>query len=255
MEYTLITGASGGIGECLAMICASHGANLVLVARSGDKLEKIKSAIAEKYSVDVRIFAMDLTEESAPEKLFAQTEGEGLAISTLVNNAGFGDWGAFTECDWQKQADMVQLNIVAIMHLCRLYAPKMKERGRGNIMNLSSVAALSAGPYMSVYYASKSFVLSFSQALREELLPYGIKVTALCPGPTATGFERNAGIKNKRLFSSAGKKEKVARAGYKAMVKGKAIRMASKYSHMSLIGSRLFSRRICRKFVGKINKG
>lgn len=255
MEYTLITGASGGIGECLAHICASHGANLILVARSADKLEEVKSAIVKKFSVDVKVFAMDLTEEDAPEKLFGKTEGEGLIVNALINNAGFGDWGEFAGCDWQKQSDMVKLNIVALMHMCRLYAPEMKKRGKGNILNLSSVAAMSAGPYMSVYYASKSFVLSFSQALREELLPYGVKVTALCPGPTATGFEKNAGIKNKRLFSSAGKKEKIARAGYRAMAKGKAICMAGKYSRLALIGSRVCSRRTCRKFVGKINKG
>lgn len=255
MDYTLITGASGGIGECLAHVCASHGDNLILVARSGDKLEEVKSALTKKFSVDVKVFEMDLTGEDAPEKLFDKTEGEGLTVNALVNNAGFGDWGGFCECDWQKQSDMVKLNILALMHLCRLYAPKMKERGKGNILNLSSVAAMSAGPYMSVYYATKSFVLSFSQALREELLPYGVKVTALCPGPTATGFEKNAGIKNKRLFSSAGKKEKIARAGYKAMAKGKAICMAGKYSRLALIGSRICSRRTCRKFVGKINKG
>lgn len=255
MNYTLITGASGGIGECLAELCARDKNNLILVARRKENLEVVKNRLTEKYGVQVITVEKDLTQENAAEELYAFTEENNLCIDVLINNAGFGDWGAFIDCDVKKQDDMIKLNILTLMHTCKLFGKDMKERGGGKIMNLASVASFCAGPYMSVYYASKAFVLSFSQAIREELLPYGVTVTALCPGPTATDFEKNAGIGNQRLFSAAGSKMKVAKKGYKAMKKGKAICVTGKYATATVVGTRLASRRTCRKVVGKMNKG
>lgn len=255
MNYTLITGASGGIGERLAEICAKNGENLILVARSEDKLEAVKNSLTQKYGVDVVTIVKDLTCENAAEELWSFAEEKNLCVNALINNAGFGDWGEFVGCDMKKQDDMISLNIVTLIHMCKLFGKAMKKRGGGKIMNFASVAAFCAGPYMSVYYASKAFVLSFSQALREELLPYGVTVTALCPGPTATDFEKNAGIGNQRLFSAAGSKEKIAKKGYKAMRKGKAVCVTGKYSAITVVGTRIASRRTCRKLVGKMNRG
>ena len=195
MAYTLVTGASGGIGMALAKEFAKHGHDLIIVARTAEKLELLKTELEKEYGIHVEAVAADLSKEAERESLFRYTQQKGMEVENLVNNAGFGDSNAFLEAAWVRQKNMVELNILALMHLTHLYGNEMKKKGKGRILNLSSVAAFSAGPYMSIYYASKGFVLSLSEAMFEELKGSGITVTALCPGPTATGFEKNAGMK------------------------------------------------------------
>ena len=251
--WTLITGASGGIGRELAEIFAESGHNLILVARSEGKLAELRDRLTAEHGVEARVIAADLSLPDAAERLHERTQG--LVVDNLVNNAGFGDWGGFLDSDWGRQEQMVQLNITALMQMCRLYGRDMRERGFGHILNLSSVAAFCAGPYMSVYYATKAYVLSFSQALSEELADTGVTATALCPGPTSTGFESAARMKDSKMFTALhpAKARDVAQRGYDAMQEGKAVAYHSTTTTLMNIGSRLFSRRAARRFAAGIN--
>ena len=249
MAYTLITGASSGIGLELAKEFAKHGHNLILAARTGSKLEALKVELENTYPVKVETFAADLSIEEERNRLFAYTQSAGIDVEILVNNAGFGDSNAYLDTSWERQKNMVELNVLALMHLSHLYGNDMKKRGTGKILNLSSAAGLSAGPYMPIYYASKAFVLSLSQAMYEELSGSGVTVTALCPGPTATGFEKSAGMENAKMFHTIGTEtaESVARCGYKAVMKGKAVVYHGKITHGFNIASRLLPRSFVRK--------
>lgn len=252
-RYALITGASGGIGKEIAEIFAAEGHDLILAARRKEKLEELKAYLEEKYAVEVLAFPIDLSKKDAAEELHEKTRG--LAVDNLVNNAGFGDFKAFMDSEWSRQADMVQLNITALMQMSYLYGKDMRKHGFGHILNLSSVAAFCAGPYMSVYYASKAYVLSFSQALSEELKGSGVTVTALCPGPTSTGFESAARMKGSKMFTAlkTASPKDVALCGYKAMQAGKPVACHSVNTKLMNIGSRLLSRKAARRFAMKIN--
>ncbi len=223
-EYALITGASGGIGFELATIMASKGHNLILVARNIEKLKEIAEVLSQKYKVDVQYFQADLTLEKERADLLSKFAESNFIISILVNNAGFGDAGYFVETNWLKTNRMIQLNIVALTHLTRELLPAMVRKGKGRILNVASIAGFMPGPLMSVYYATKSFVISFSDALNEELKETGVRVTALCPGPVETNFFNYAGASeakiNKILRPASAKS--VAHYGYKSMMKGKA---------------------------------
>lgn len=249
MAYTLITGASGGIGKELAKEFAKHGHDLVLVARSGDKLAALKQELENAYRIKAEVFVADLSDEEERNKLYSYTQSHDLEVDILVNNAGFGDSNAYLDVPWERQKNMVELNVLALMHLSHLYGNDMKKRGNGKILNLSSAAGLSAGPYMPIYYASKAFVLSLSQAMYEELSGSGVTVTALCPGPTATGFEKSAGMENAKMFHTIGTEtaESVAKCGYKAVMKGKAVVYHGKITHGFNIASRLLPRSFVRK--------
>lgn len=169
-HITLITGASGGIGFALAEEFAKNHHNLILVARNEDKLKQIKEQLKKTYGINVEVFAADLSRDEERIRLFDYTKQRNWQVDILVNNAGFGDANACLDASWERHKNIVDLNIVSLMHLSYLYGNEMKKNGYGKIMNLSSVAAFSAGPYMSVYYASKAFVLSLSQAMQEELV-------------------------------------------------------------------------------------
>lgn len=160
-----------------------------------------------------------------------------------MNNAGFGDKASFVDSDWNRQENMAKLNILALMKMTYVFGSDMKKRGRGRILNLSSVAAFSGGPNMSIYYASKAFVLSFSQSVNAELKPYGVTVTALCPGPTATGFEKAAGMKQSKMFSLFPQKpHDVAEVGYRACMNGKAVKYHSPVTYGFNFLSRILPR-------------
>ena len=253
--YTLITGASGGIGRELACEFARHGHNLVLVARSADKLEELAGTLSGSYDVDVRVFACNLAEENAAERVYTFTRTEGLVIDNLVNNAGYGDRAAFVDSDWERQRDMVQVNIISIMQLTYLYGQDMRARGFGHILNLSSVAAFCAGPYMSIYYASKAFVLSFSEAVAEELRGTGVTVTALCPGPTNTGFERAANMEGSKMFSMGhpASARDVAAHGYRAMQRGRTVVYDSAFTKAVNVAARLAPRAVIRTFAKRVD--
>lgn len=251
----LVTGASGGLGEEFARMFAQEGFDLLLVARREDRLRALRDELEETHGVEVHTFPCDLAREDAALDVYDYVLGRGMHIDALVNNAGFGDSGAFHEADWQRQRDMVQVNMVALMQLTRLLVPHMVERGCGMVLNLSSVAAFSAGPYMSVYYATKAYVLSFSEALSEELAGTGVTVTALCPGPTATGFESAASMESgSAMFRHAAGAADVARDGYVAMRAGKAVCLQGAFTKVMAFGSRIVPRSVARRIATRMNR-
>lgn len=168
-KTALITGASGGIGYELAKVFASNGYNLILVARSTDKLQQIQTELAQSHNIQTHVISQDLSQADSPLTLFDQIQQQGLAVDVLVNNAGFGDYGPFASADWSKQGALLQLNMVTLTQLTRLFLPPMLERGSGKILNVASTAAFQPGPFMATYYASKSYVMSFTEALAHEL--------------------------------------------------------------------------------------
>lgn len=255
-DCCLITGASGGIGMEFARIFAQNGHDLILVARSRDKLEALKEELETRYAVDVGVYPADLTSSTEIENLYEYLTYANLRVDVLVNNAGFGDLGAFLDSAWERQQALIDLNITALVRLTYLIGNDMKKRGSGKIINLSSVAAFSAGPNMSLYYASKSFVLSFSESLAEELKGSGVTVTALCPGPTATGFEKNANMGKSVMFSrfKPATAEQVAKAGYHAAMRGKNVKYHGFVTYAFNIASRLLPRSAARSFASGMNR-
>lgn len=224
-RYTLITGASKGIGLEFANLFAKNHYNLVLVARSSDLLNSLKEKLEQEYNIKVVVLTYDLTRENVAYELYEHTTKLGLKIEHLVNNAGFGDYGDFLETSDIKNRNMIQLNIITLMELTKLYAKDMKKYGYGKILNVASIASFLPGPLMATYYATKSFVLSFSEALHKELHKTGITVTALCPGTTKTNFFTEASANDSNLLKNlkpADPKD-VAKYGYKKMMKGRAV--------------------------------
>ena len=221
MSLALITGASSGIGRELARIHAEASGDLVLVARSEGKLNAPKNELEAAHGIAAHVIAMDLTEEDAPQRLFDEVHARGLTVDHLVNNAGFGGVGRFHERDWAADRAMIQLNVVALAALCRLFLPEMVARGSGRVLNVSSTASLLPGPMQAVYYATKAFVTSFSNAVHEELRGTGVTVTALLPGATETDFGKVSGMDKTELFDQTASARSVAQDGYDAMLAGK----------------------------------
>jgi len=250
----LITGASGGIGLELARLCAKGGHDLILVARNQAKLEEVARYLSGMYQIRAEVIAADLTDPEAPQAIIQEIESRGLVVDVLINNAGFGDWGLFGRADLQRQLDMVQVNITALTVLTRLVLPGMVSRHRGRILNVASVAGFAPGPLMAVYYASKAYVVSFSEAISNELQGTGITVTALCPGPTRTGFMERAGMQGSNLAAAPHimAVEPVALAGYRGMMRGSVVvvpGLGNKFLIFSIrLGPRWLVRRITRWF-------
>lgn len=222
MTYTLITGASKGLGKAMAYECARLGQNLVLTARSKELLHIIADELHKKYTVDVRIVALDLTEKGAAERLYDWCRSEQLEISGLINNAGFGNTGAFYTTEKKRDDDMLTVNCMVLTELTKLFLQDMISHHQGRILNVASTASFQPGPFGTVYYASKAYVYSFSCALWEELKGTGVSVTVLCPGPTDTDFFQEAhmeALKLRRVHMMDA--ITVARAGVKAMMRGK----------------------------------
>ncbi len=221
----LVTGGSGGIGLQIAKVLARNEFDLVLVARKRDALEAAAGQLEGKYAVRAHVFAADLGRRDAPLAIFEFLHNENIAIEVLVNNAGFGLAGEFADTDLQRELDMIQVNISALTHLTKLFLPAMIKRGSGRVMNVASTAAFQPGPLMAVYYATKAYVLSFSEALAEELRHSGVTVTALCPGPTHTDFAAAALVGNSRLFTAFGVADAadVAEYGVSAMMRGRRV--------------------------------
>ncbi len=221
----LITGASGGIGYEFAKLLAKDCGALVLVARDETKLHAVKKELEAFAPVKALVLPRDLSLPNAAARLYEELEQAHITVDILINNAGFGSQGAFVDREWQSDSDMIAVNITALTQLTKLFAKGMVERKYGRILNVASTAAFLPGPFMAVYYATKAYVLSFSEALARELRGTGVTVTALCPGPTATGFASTAGAEHSRLFRymKLATSADVARYGYEAMVKGKVV--------------------------------
>jgi len=225
MSTALITGASNGIGLELARIHASKGDNLILVARNLTKLIGLKFELESKFKISILVLEKDLSKTNSANEVFKETSEKGIQIDYLINNAGFGDFGMFADSGLDKQLQMINLNIIALTSLTRLYLTEMIKRRSGKIMNVASTAAFQPGPTMAVYYATKAYVLHFSEAIANELQGSGVTVTALCPGATESGFQAAANmyesklVKGKKLPSS----KEVALYGYKSMMNNKTV--------------------------------
>ena len=223
-QTALITGASNGIGLELARIHAKRGGDLVLVARSQDKLKQLADELRAQYDgIQITVIAQDLTMPQAAQSVFAQTEQLGIQVDILINNAGFGGHGRFFERELAKEQQMIQLNITALTELTHLYLQGMVARRRGKILNVSSTASFMPGPLQAVYYATKAYVTSFSQAVAEEVREFGITATALCPGAVATDFVAAGDLQGVGAWKNAKSAQSVAEYGYRAMEKGELV--------------------------------
>ena len=221
----LITGASGGIGYELAKLFARDHYNLMLVARSTEKLNQVAAELQSQFQVTVKTVALDLASPPAAKFLFDQMQREGVAVDVLVNNAGFGSFGEFAGMPEDEILGQIHLNITALTHLTRLFLRPMVARRSGKVMNVASTAAFQPGPLMAVYYATKAYVLSFSEALANEVAGSGVIVSCFCPGATDTGFAKRAGTEDSRLFKKLRpmNAEVVARDGYRGLMVGQTV--------------------------------
>lgn len=217
----LITGASSGIGCEFARLHAAAGGDVVLLARRETPLKHLQVELQAAYGITATVLVADLAVEDAAKDIVAQLAAAGIEIDVLINNAGFGGRGLFTERDWQADRAMIQVDIIAPAQLMRLLLPPMMARGHGHVLNVSSTAALMPGPWQAVYHASKAFLASLSNAVDEEVRGTGVTITNLMPGATATGFAAASGMDKTHIFDAATPPDKVAKAGYQAMLAGK----------------------------------
>jgi uncharacterized protein len=250
----LITGASGGIGWELAKKFAENSHNLVLVARSEGKLKELAAQLEQQYKIKVTVIAKDLSDYNTAKEIFDGCTQQNIQIDYLVNNAGIGHFGFFHESDWKKQEQIINLNITGLTYLTHLVLPGMVQRKFGKILNVASTAAFQPGPTMSVYYATKAYVLSFTEAISNELEKTGVTVTALCPGATESGFqsaavmEESKLVKGKKLPTSA----EVAAYGYKALMNGKVVAIHGFINKVMAESVRFTPRFLVRKIVRSI---
>ena len=231
MSTVLITGASGGIGYELAKLFARDHHDLVLVARSAEKLSQVAAEL-QAHGVTVKTIVLDLALPVAPKFLYDQLQRENIAIDILINNAGYGAFGEFATMSEEEILGQIHLNITSLTHLTRLLLPAMLERHAGSIMNVASTAAFQPGPLMAVYYATKAYVLSFSEAIANEVQKSGVTVTCFCPGATHTGFAERAGTQDSRIFKQFGAMpaDKVALDGYRALMQGRTVAISGAHN-------------------------
>jgi short-subunit dehydrogenase len=254
MKTALITGASNGIGLELAKIHASKGGNLVLVARNKSKLDALKTELETQYKVKVYTIGKDLSANNSAQEVYDETTKQNIQADYLINNAGFGDFGMFVDTEWNKELQMINLNITTLTQFTKLYLQDMVKRRNGKIMNVASTAAFQSGPTMAVYYATKAYVLSFSEAVDNEVSDKGVTITALCPGATESGFqaaaamEESALVKGKKLPSA----KEVAEYGYASMMKGKTVAIHGLMNRIMANSVRFLPRAIVVKATRKV---
>jgi short-subunit dehydrogenase len=255
-KYALITGGSSGIGLELAKLFVQDRYHVILVARNADQLEEAAMVLRNTYGAEVRTLPKDLSNPLAAHDIVQELDRDGIEIDVLVNNAGFGGYGYFWERDLHTDMDMIQVNISTLVQLSRLLLPQMIKRGSGRILNVASTAAFMPGPLMSVYFATKAFVLSISQALAEELRGTGVTVTVLCPGPTRTKFDERANVANTALFNnpSVMSAESVARTGYRALMKGKSTVVAGAGNKLLTFATRFIPRSVAASLARKVQE-
>ena len=255
MTTTLVTGASAGLGEGFARALAADGRDLILTARRADRLEVLRAELDDKHGVNVRLFPADLADPGAPARLVAEIAAAGLQVDELINNAGYGLRGPVAALDTDAQLGIVDVNCRALVALSRAVLPGMIARKSGGILNIASTAAFQPGPWMAVYYASKAFVLSFSEALHEEVKEHGIRVAALCPGPTHTEFAGRAGMTDMPLFTRlASGPEAVIRDGLAALRRNQAVKVSGAMNTAMAESIRLTPRALARRIAGSMQK-
>lgn len=254
--YALVTGASKGIGAALAEQLAADHWNLILVARGKEELEAQANALAAKHAIRALVLPTDLARPNAAFDLWARVSALGVRVDVLVNNAGFGLLGPFDKTPLERELDMIQVNVTALSELTKLAVPAMLERKQGWILNLASTAGFVPGPFMSVYYASKAYVLSFSEALASELSGSGVTVSALCPGPTRTQFSDTAESSKSNLFQGGGvmEAEPVARAGLRGLFAGKAVIVPGFQNKLMIQTLRIAPRALVRRITRKLQQ-
>ena len=254
-ETVLITGASSGIGLELARCFAADGCRLVLLARNTGALETLAGELRQAYQAEVIVLTIDLSRPETPAHVFKELLGRGVGVDVLVNNAGFGANGVFAELPLQRQLEMVQVNITALTNLTGLFLPGMIERRRGGLLNVGSLAGFMPGPGMAVYFATKAYVLSFTEALAEELADSGLTVTALCPGPTTTNFGNiSHGNKMRQLNTPKMAAATVARHGHRAYRHGKLLAIPGRQYRFLVLLIRILPRWCVRKLAGMFNR-
>lgn len=255
-KTALITGASSGIGYELTKLLARDRYNLVLVARSADKLQQMASTFTDQFGITVKPIVKDLSNPNSPNEIFNELQQEGITIDVLVNNAGFATYGLFVQTDLETERAMMQVNIVALTHLTKLFLPQMVEKKQGKILNIASTAAFQPGPLMAVYYASKAFVLSFSEALANEVKESGITVTALCPGATESGFQKRANMQESKLVKGRQIMDAttVAKIGYQGMIQGKSVVIPGIKNKLLAVSVRFLPRTIVTQVVRQMQE-
>lgn len=252
-KWALVTGASAGIGKALAEELARGGTNLVLTARRRDRLEELARNLAAAHKIHSQIFAADLSEPDAPEKIYQFTKEQNIEIDLLINNAGFGAYGEFSSVELERLTDMVQVNCSAVVHLTRLYLPEMAARRHGDVLVVASTASFQSVPYISTYAATKAFDLLFAEGLAQEMKPYGVRVCALCPGSTESEFAEVAGqthVARTRAHRETAKK--VARTGLRALASGKSFVISGLGNYLGVLGQRLVSRRFVARIAARM---
>lgn len=253
-ETVLITGASSGIGMGLAKLFAADGSDLVLVARREDRLNELAEELKSEHGIEVHVLPKDLSKKTSPKEIFNQLKKEKIEIDVLVNNAGFGSRGTVSELDTDLQVDMVQVNAAALTHLTSLFLPGIIERGQGGILNVGSLAGFQPGPNLAVYFATKAYVLSFTEALAEEISNPNIKVSCFAPGPVKTEFGEKSDLEDSLLFKmSLMDLEPAVKAGYEGFRKGKTIVIPGLKQQIVPFLNRFTPRLIVRKIAKKLN--
>jgi short-subunit dehydrogenase len=251
-----VTGASSGIGEELARLAAADGCDLILVSRRQERLEALARELSVAHGISASVIAEDLADPQAPARIVEEIEREKMSVDVLVNNAGLGVYGRFVRTHLQRQLEVIQINVAALTELTGRILPGMVARRRGRILNVASMAAFQPGPYMSVYYATKAYVLSFSEALAEELRKTGVTVTALCPGPTTTEFQKRSGIEGDMLLPAPFVMDaaSVAKAGWSGTKRGKRVVVPGAANKILKETVRFSPRRLVTKAAGRLQK-
>jgi hypothetical protein len=255
IETVLVTGASSGIGLELAKCFAADKSNLILVARNQAALEILAAELRREHAIEAQVVTADLARPESPQNIFNELKGRGASVDVLVNNAGFGLHGSFAELPLTRQLEIIQVNIAALVALTGFFLPGMVGRRRGGILNVGSVAGFIPGPNMAVYYASKAFVQSFSEALFEELRGTGVSVTNLCPGPTETNFSKVArSYQTRELQAAKMSAAEVAIAGHRAFREKRVVKVPGFRNQLLVQLTRMLPRAAVRKGVGKYNQ-
>jgi len=251
----LITGASSGLGERFARLAAADTSDVVLVARTAEKLNTLGERLTREHGVRAIVIPRDLSDPASAESIVSELGDRGVQIDVLINNAGFGTWGPFVETSPDEEHRMITVNILSLTLLTKRLLPGMVARRRGRVMNVASTAAFQPGPLMAVYYASKAYVLSLSEALANEVEGTGVTITCLCPGPTATGFQARAQMGRSRLFRamSVMDADRVAREGYDGMNAGRAVVIPGLMNKVTAQANRITPRAVVRKIVRRLN--